>query len=94
MAKKNKSARRAVDRDNPLWTAKDFQRARPVAEVLPQIIAAAKRARGRPKLVRPKAHITLRLDAEIVDAFKAEGPGWQTRINDALARAIKRRRVA
>ena len=94
MAKKNKSTRRAVDRDNPEWTAKDFQRARPVAEALPEIIAAAKRARGRPKLARPKAHITLRLDAAIVAAFKAEGPGWQTRINDALARAIKRRRVA
>lgn len=94
MPSKNKAARRRVDRDNPEWTAEDFRRARPVAEVLPEVIAAAKRARGRPKLVRPKAHITLRLDADIVEAFKAEGPGWQTRINDALARAVKRRRVA
>lgn len=94
MAKKSKPAKRIVDRDNPEWTAADFRRARPVADVLPEIIAAAKRARGRPKLARPKAHITLRLDADVVDAFKAEGPGWQTRINDALARAVKRRRVA
>lgn len=93
MASKNKS-KRSVDRDNPAWTAADFRRARPLAEVLPEVIDAAKRARGRPKLARPKAHITLRLDADIVDAFKAEGPGWQTRINDALARAVKRRRVA
>ena len=93
MASKNKS-KRSVDRDNPEWTAEDFRRARPVSEVMPEIIAAAKRARGRPKLARPKAHITLRLDADVVDAFKAEGPGWQTRINDALARAVKRRRVA
>jgi uncharacterized protein (DUF4415 family) len=93
MASKNKG-KRNVDRDNPAWTAADFRRARPLAEVLPEVIDAAKRARGRPKLARPKAHITLRLDADIVDAFKAEGPGWQTRINDALARAVKRRRVA
>ncbi len=93
MASKNKS-KRNIDRDNPAWTAADFRRARPLAEVLPEVIDAAKRARGRPKLARPKAHITLRLDADIVDAFKAEGPGWQTRINDALARAVKRRRVA
>jgi uncharacterized protein (DUF4415 family) len=93
MASKNKS-KRSVDRDNPEWSAADFRRARPLAEVLPEVIDAAKRARGRPKLARPKAHITLRLDADIVEAFKAEGPGWQTRINDALARAVKRRRVA
>lgn len=94
MASKNKRTRRSVDRDNPEWTAGDFRRARPVTEMLPEVIAAAKRARGRPKLARPKAHITLRLDADVVAAFKAEGPGWQTRINDALARAVKRRRVA
>ncbi len=94
MASKNKRTRRSADRDNPEWTADDFRRARPVAEVLPEVIKAAKRARGRPKLVRPKAHITLRVDADVVDAFKAEGPGWQTRINDVLARAVKRRRVA
>jgi uncharacterized protein (DUF4415 family) len=89
-----KTSPRIVDGDNPEWTLKDFRRARPIAEVLPDVIAAAKQARGRPKLARPKAHITLRFDAEIVDAFKAEGPGWQTRINDALARAVQRRRVA
>ena len=66
----------------------------PGRDVLPEVIKAAKRARGRPKLARPKAHITLRLDADVVAAFKAEGPGWQTRINDVLARAVKRRRVA
>jgi uncharacterized protein (DUF4415 family) len=55
-----------------------------------------KRARGRPKLDRPKEHVTLRLDAAIVDAFKAQGPGWQSRINDALARHVahKRRKAA
>jgi uncharacterized protein (DUF4415 family) len=94
MASKNKKTRRVADRDNPEWSAADFRRARPVAEILPEVVVAAKRARGRPKLARPKEHVTLRLDAEVVDAFKADGPGWQTRINDALARAVKRRRVA
>ena len=46
MVKKIKSVQRAVDRDNPEWTAADFRRARPVAEVLPAIIAAAAVARG------------------------------------------------
>ncbi|MBF0355317.1 MAG: BrnA antitoxin family protein [Alphaproteobacteria bacterium] len=29
----------------------------------------------------------MRLDAEVVAHFRAEGPGWQTRINQALRKA-------
>ena len=39
---------------------------------------------GRPKLERPKRPVTIRYDADVIDAFKATGPGWQTRMNDAL----------
>lgn len=31
-----------------------------------------------------KEMVTLRLDADVLDAFRAGGPGWQTRINDVL----------
>jgi uncharacterized protein (DUF4415 family) len=40
--------------------------------------------RGRPKLETPKVSTTLRLDADVIAGFKAKGPKWQTRINDAL----------
>jgi uncharacterized protein (DUF4415 family) len=40
--------------------------------------------RGRPKSERTKISTTIRLDADVVERFKAEGPGWQSRINDAL----------
>ncbi|WP_207458153.1 BrnA antitoxin family protein [Azospirillum sp. SYSU D00513] len=43
--------------------------------------------RGRPRLENPKQQVTLRLDAEVVERFKADGPGWQTRINDALRKS-------
>jgi uncharacterized protein (DUF4415 family) len=76
------------DDDIPEMTAADFRRARPVKEVMPGLITAAKRARGRPPSANPKKHVSLRLDAKIVAAFKAQGPGWQSRINDALVRAI------
>ena len=33
---------------------------------------------------RPKRLSTVRLESEIVDRFKASGPGWQVRINEAL----------
>ena len=41
------------------------------------------RRRGSQK-VRAKDHITIRLDHEIVDFFKAQGKGWQTKVNDIL----------
>ena len=43
-----------------------------------------RRGRGRPKLDRPKEQITLRLDGDVVDHFRADGEGWQSRINAAL----------
>lgn len=33
---------------------------------------------------RPKAHASLRLDADMLDRFKAQGRGYQTRINAVL----------
>jgi uncharacterized protein (DUF4415 family) len=40
------------------------------------------------KPVPPKASISLRLDADVLEWFKAQGPGYQTRIN-AILRAYK-----
>ncbi|SHI65620.1 BrnA antitoxin family protein [Wenxinia saemankumensis] len=48
---------------------------------------AAPLRRGRPRAASPKVQTTLRLDPEVVDSFKADGPGWQTRMNDALRKA-------
>ncbi len=39
---------------------------------------------GRPVKENPKQSTTIRFDADILEAFKAGGKGWQTRINDAL----------
>ena len=44
--------------------------------------------RGRPKEAVTKVSTTLRLDPEVLAAFKADGPGWQSRINAALRRAV------
>ena len=40
--------------------------------------------RGRPLGSGTKTQVTLRLDVEVVEKFRATGDGWQTRINDAL----------
>ncbi len=44
----------------------------------------ARRPRGRPALEVTKVATNLRLDPDLLDAFKATGPGWQTQINQAL----------
>jgi uncharacterized protein (DUF4415 family) len=43
--------------------------------------------KGRPKAEQVKQPVSLRLDQEVVDWFKKAGPGWQTRINEALRKA-------
>ncbi len=50
--------------------------------------------RGRPKLEQPKLAITVRYDAEVIEAFKATGRGWQTRMNDALKEWLHEHSVA
>jgi BrnA antitoxin of type II toxin-antitoxin system len=46
--------------------------------------------RGRPPLSgKPKTAITLRLDEDVVSAYRETGDGWQTRINADLRRARK-----
>jgi uncharacterized protein (DUF4415 family) len=75
--------------DNPVWSKADFERARPATEVLPQLFGkevaeAMLKPRGRPKSANPKTALKLRIDPDVVEAYKSQGDGWQTRMNDAL----------
>jgi len=42
------------------------------------------RPRGRPAGSGRKVQVTMRVDEDVLEAFKNEGEGWQTRMNDAL----------
>ena len=48
----------------------------------------AMRRPGRPVGSGTKRQITLRLDADLIETFKASGDGWQTRINAVLRDAV------
>lgn len=48
------------------------------------------KARGRPRLESPKAPVTMRVDADVLEAIKASGAGWQTRVNEVLRQAVRR----
>lgn len=94
MAERRKQST-SIDDENPEWTAEDFARARPASEVLPKLVGTAAAAemlrpkRGRPVSANPKAHVNLRLDPDVVAAFRATGRGWQTRLNAALKDWLK-----
>jgi uncharacterized protein (DUF4415 family) len=45
---------------------------------------------GRPRAVVTKERITIRLSREVVNYFRATGPGWQTRIDDLLKKAARK----
>ena len=46
--------------------------------------AHVKRGRGRPAVERKRPTLNMRIDADVLEAFKATGQGWQTRINAEL----------
>jgi len=49
--------------------------------------------RGRP-IGTTKVSTTVRFDADVIDAFRADGPGWQTRMNLALRQWLDARKAA
>jgi len=96
MAKKTDDRASRPDDDNPEWTAEDFAQARPASEMLPQFIgekatqALLQRGRGRPPKADKKVNQTLRLDADVLEAYRHQGSGWQTRINEVLRQHMPR----
>lgn len=89
-SKKNKpysaADMRAVS-DNPEWTRKDFAKAKRFDEVFPDL-ARSIRHRGKQKAPTKKA-VSMRIDADVLDAYKATGSKWQSRINSDLRKARK-----
>ncbi len=78
------------DVDNPEWTPEDMAKARPAADVLPGLIGAKatdellRRGKGRPLKEDRKVNQTIRLDPDVLEAFRNEGKGWQSLINQVL----------
>ena len=47
-----------------------------------------RRGRGRPRLETPKKLVSLRLDRDVIERFRAGGSGWQSRINAVLRKHL------
>jgi uncharacterized protein (DUF4415 family) len=53
----------------------------------PHILAAFPNTRG-PQTAPKKVPVSIRLSPEVVEHFKKTGPGWQTRIDEALKKVV------
>jgi len=89
MPKERIDAASRPDEENPEWTVEDFKGARPALSLIGEIFGAEAaqaiaRRRGRPRKSSPKINQTLRLDADVIEAYRRYGRGWQTRINAVL----------
>ena len=76
-----KTTAKVNDPDNPAWTEGMLG-----APVL-------KRGRG-PQAAPTKVLTSVRLDADILEFFKAQGAGYQSRINATLRTAVQRNLTA
>ena len=72
-----KTATKVLDADNPAWTE----------DMLGS--AVLKRGRG-PQAAPTKVLTTIRLDVDVLEFFKAQGSGYQSRINDTLRKVVQR----
>lgn len=85
-----------IDDTNPEWTDADFARARPAADVLREQFGAEAAAqllkpkRGRPLKAARKRATNIRLSPEVLEYFRATGPGWQTRVDAVLKSHVVR----
>ena len=88
MPKKSKLDPSLPDAANPEWTTADFSRSKRVWEI-PELAHLSKRGPGQRGAQKSptKQQVTLRLDKDVVERFRATGAGWQVRINDALRKA-------
>ena len=79
-----------TDPDNPEWTEADFARAQGPETLSAVELAAFPRTRVRGRQKAPtKQPVSLRVDPDVLAFFRATGPGWQARMNDALRKAMQ-----
>ena len=57
-------------------------------ELTRSMLASAKvKKGGRPLSPHPRKLISIRLPADVIERWRATGPGWQTRMAERLSRA-------
>jgi uncharacterized protein (DUF4415 family) len=75
--------------DNPELTDEQLAEMKPFAEAFPELAASI--AKRGPQKAPTKVATSIRLDPDVIEGFKATGGGWQSRINEALRKALRTR---
>lgn len=78
--------------DAPYLTDEQIKQLRPAKEFFAELGIPIPKM-GRPKAEKVKQSVTIRMDDDVVDYFKASGPGWQTRMHEVLAREARKKRA-
>jgi len=90
-AEENEERMRRVDRH--VITREEYEEipemTREMAEAGDLYIGGKLIRRGRPPKPKKKVAISIRLSEDVLEAFKFCGPGWQTRIDEALAQWLE-----
>ncbi len=82
--------------NTPELTDEELRQMKPFAEVFPEMAAKIDetlRVRGKQK-APTKEMISLRVDRDVLAAYRATGLGWQSRMNAALKAALRKSRTA
>jgi uncharacterized protein (DUF4415 family) len=92
MSRKTKNL--VPDKDNPEWTRADFAKSTRfpgvrLKDIKPAQLASLVGKRG-PQKAPTKIPVSIRLSPEVVKHFKAKGPGWQSEIDAALRKMVKK----
>jgi uncharacterized protein (DUF4415 family) len=77
------------DVQTPELTDEQIAKAKPFAEVFPELAASSIRRGRGPNKAPTKKLVSLRLSGQVIEAYKAKGPGWQSRIDADLRRINK-----
>lgn len=90
-----KTRQPAPDKENPEWAREDFAKATRfpagvrLSDMKPAQFASLVGKRG-PQKAPTKIPVSIRLSPEVVQHFKAKGPGWQSKIDAALRKIVKK----
>ena len=79
-----KAVKRVDRKADYVWDGESEEDRPATARELIGAVSAYRRKRGRPAGSGAKEQIALRVDKDVLAQFRAGGPGWQTRMNEAL----------
>jgi uncharacterized protein (DUF4415 family) len=80
------------DDENPEWTREDVRSAQAVEGVFPPALRQTLPRRRGAQKAPTKRLISLRVDADVLERYRASGKGWQRLMNEAIAANAPRAR--